>query len=180
MHRPSQSNLSHVFVILCFSLNVFAITTQQIGLQLNTGLADKSKYVYNAIVQFQDDVLATWSNEQIVGVAEQAYNDMRVAQSADARRYPGLKLPGVISVIAQGHTLYISSSLTGGGSLIYVPNTTNARFKFAPGIISQANDLGIIEWALMNCEVRSTNAAGHRAGGNCGEPSESQHDCSES
>ena len=105
---------------------------------------------------------------------------MRAVNSADARRYPRLKVSDVISVSAQGHSLYISSSLTEDESLIYVFNTTNARFKFASGIISQANDLGIIEWALMNCEVRSTNAADHRAGGNCEELSESQHDCSES
>ena len=175
MRRPSQSLLSLGLVLLCFHLYVFAITTQQIGLKLNKNLADEGKYAYNAIVQVKDDVLATWSDEEIVGVAQQAYNDMQAAYPGDRRTYTKMSLPRAMSVIVQGHSLYISSSMTGGGSLLYIPNQTEARFKFTPGMINLGDvDVGgIIAWALGNCQASATSASGHRTGGNCGEPSES-------
>ena len=88
----------------------------------------------------------------------------------DRQNFPQLKKPGVMSAIVMGHSVYFSSSLVGGGSLLYIPNNSNPRDRYTPGIFTQATDAGELEWALMACEVRSTTASGHRTGGNCGEP----------
>ena len=97
---------------------------------------------------------------------------MLTAIPGDRNNYPQLSQPGAMSAIVVGHSVYLSSSLTGGGSLLYIPNAnpSNPRLKYVPGVLNQLNDDGILEWALMACEVRSTNSAGHRSGGNCGEP----------
>ncbi len=47
-------------VLLNFTVDVLAIDAGQLKLQINEGLAVKRKYVFNAIVQFEDDILATW------------------------------------------------------------------------------------------------------------------------
>ena len=49
-----------VILFLRFACEVLAINAGQLGIQINPGLASKGKYAYNAIAQFQDDILATW------------------------------------------------------------------------------------------------------------------------
>ena len=72
-----------------------------------------------------------------------------------------------MTVIVKGHSVYISSTLTGGSSFLYIPNANDP--KYTPGNINQAADAGVLEWALMQCQVASTSGAGHRTGANCGE-----------
>lgn len=96
---------------------------------------------------------------------------MQAAFDADLRTYKALEKSWAMSVVVKGHSVYISSSLAGGGSLLYKPNanTNDRNQKYIPGNINQAADAGVLEWALMQCQVSSTNGAGHRTGANCGE-----------
>lgn len=76
-----------------------------------------------------------------------------------------------ISVIVKGHSVYISSTFAGGSSFLYIPNanTDDNKQKYTPRNVNQASDAGVLEWALMQCQVASTSGAGHRTGANCGE-----------
>ena len=60
----TSANNFHSFVYLgalsIFVIQVLAINDGQLGLRLNDGLANHGKYAYDAIAQFQDDILATW------------------------------------------------------------------------------------------------------------------------
>lgn len=96
---------------------------------------------------------------------------MQAAFNADLKTYRGLVKSWAISVIVKGHSVYISSTLAGGASFLYIPNanTDNKNHKYIPGNINQAADAGVLEWAPMQCQVASTSGAGHRTGANCGE-----------
>jgi hypothetical protein len=112
------------------------------------------------------------TNEQIVGIVEQAHKDMIAARLEDRNNFPQMKFPNVMSAIVVGHSVYLSSTFMGGGSMLYIPNAnpTNPRQKWIPGILNQANAVGAVEHALIACQARSTNNAGHSHGGNYGEP----------
>ena len=59
--RPSSSGLfTQVFLLLSFVAHALAIDAGQLEFAIYEPLAKKGKFVYNAIVQFRDDVLATW------------------------------------------------------------------------------------------------------------------------
>ena len=89
----------------------------------------------------------------------------------DRETYPGLIKPGVVTVLVKGRSVYISSSLAGGGSLIYEPNeaeTGSSRWK--PGVFKQPSHSLTVNRALLACQAFALNGAGHRTGANCGEP----------
>ena len=92
---------------------------------------------------------------------------MQAAFDADLKTYKGLVKSWALSVIVKGHSVYISSTFAGGASFLYIPNANGP--KYTPGNINQATDAGVLEWALMQCQVGSTSGAGHRTGANCGE-----------
>lgn len=46
--------------LLSFTVNVLAIDAGQLKIQINPELARTGKYVFNARVQFEDDILANW------------------------------------------------------------------------------------------------------------------------
>ena len=95
---------------------------------------------------------------------------MQAAFNADLKTYKRLVKSWAMSVIVKGHSVYISSTLAGGASFLYIPNAnTDNKNKYTPGNINQATDAGVLEWALMQCQVASTSGAGHRTGANCGE-----------
>lgn len=59
--------------------------------------------------------------------------------------------------------------LLGGGSLIYIPNSGDN--KWTPGVIDpNAPRVAVLAQALTACQLGSVSNAGHRRGGNCGEP----------
>ncbi len=59
--RVSPSGLfAQLLLLLSFVAHAFAINPGQLGLRLNTGLAQTGKFVYNSIAQVEDDILATW------------------------------------------------------------------------------------------------------------------------
>lgn len=49
-----------VLAFVCFASQILAINPGQLGLKINAPLAEKGKYVYNAIVQFEDDIQNKW------------------------------------------------------------------------------------------------------------------------
>ena len=129
-HPVGVHLLLSLFAFFGRFLQISAVTTAQLGLKINDALARRGQYVYNAIVQFEDNIQTTWlasmswneknansdlrnrSNEQVAGLAAQGYNDMMVAIENDRRNtYHHLSKPGVVSVIVIGHTAYVSSSL---------------------------------------------------------------------
>ena len=59
--RPSLSGFfTKLFLFLTFASDAFAIDPGQLGITLNQGLKEKKKYVWNSVVQFEDNVLTTW------------------------------------------------------------------------------------------------------------------------
>ena len=80
--------------------------------------------------------------------------------------------PAVITVIVTGHSVYLSFSLKGGESFLYIPNanTQDNRLKWTPGVLDPARGTSVVTQALLNCQAKSTNNSGHRSGANCGEP----------
>lgn len=140
-------------------------------MRINDPLATNSKYVYTLNAQFQDDILATWSNGDITMLAQQAYAQMVSSVSADKARYPRFKKPSpLVTAIVTGHSVYFSSTLTGGGSLQYMPNQ-NCPYKdqWTPGNRTPQTSCRFVYEALLACQLRSSNNSGHRSGGNCGE-----------
>ena len=47
-------------LLLFFLTHTLAIDPGQLGLRINAGLANDGKYVYNSVVQFEDDIEVTW------------------------------------------------------------------------------------------------------------------------
>ena len=54
------ATFTHVLAFLCFASQILAINPGQLGLRINAPLAENGKYVYNAIVQFEDNIQDTW------------------------------------------------------------------------------------------------------------------------
>lgn len=109
------------------------------------------------------------TDSQIVDIAKQAYEDIQATHNTHANVYEGMGLSSATSAIIKNNTVYISSTLTGGGSYLYIPNSSEARLKYTPGVVNKAADAGILEWALKECQIESDIGAGHRTGANCGE-----------
>lgn len=140
-------------------------------MRVNDNLADNKKFVYTLNAQFEEDVLGTWSNEDITMLAQQAYAAMVSKVPADKARYPLFKKTSpLVSAIVTGHSVYFSSTLIGGGSLQYIANE-NCQYKdqWTPGNPTQPTTCALVYGALLACQLRSSNNSGHRSGGNCGE-----------
>ena len=56
----------------------------------------------------------TRTDEQIVGIAKQAFEDTQASYNADLKTYTALVKSWAISVIVKGSTAYISSTFMGG------------------------------------------------------------------
>ncbi|CAD6581407.1 MAG: hypothetical protein ASARMPRED_000604 [Alectoria sarmentosa] len=161
----------NVLIRLFLLLHLIFGTVAQLPAQLNANLAANNKFVYTLNAQFEDDIQADWSNEDITMLAQQAYVRMVSKFPADKRLHPRFKNQSpVMTAIVVGHSVYFSSSLTGGGSLQYVPNQNcGYRDRWTPGNPAQPSPCALVYEALLACQLRSPNNSGHRSGGNCGE-----------
>ena len=167
--RRNYELLAQWFLILQLILGAIALS--QLPIQLHDDLATNGKFVYTLIAQFEDDILATWSNEDIAMLAQTAYTKMTKRYSQDRSRYPKFKKqPPLMSAIVVGRSVYFSSSLNGGGSLQYVPNENcDYKNRWTPGNTTPDTSCPLVYQALKACQLRSSNNSGHRTGGNCGE-----------
>ena len=161
--------LAQWFLILHLILG--AVAQVQLPIQINDNLAANGKFVYTLIAQFEDDILATWSNEDIAMLAQKAFRAMADRFPEDQSKYPKLKKQSpLMSAIVVGHSVYFSSTLGGGGSLQYVPNENcNYKDRWTPGNPTPKTSCALVYQALQACQIKSSNNSGHRTGGNCGE-----------
>ena len=159
--------LPGIFLLLQLIVGILA----QLPMRINDNLASNKKFVYTLNAQFKDDIAATWSNENIAFLAQQAYEAMISKVPTDKATYPQFKKPSpLVTAIVQGHSVYFSSTLTGGGSIQYIPNQ-NCLYKdtWTPGNQIPRSDCALVSQSLQACQLRSSNNSGHRTGGNCGE-----------
>ena len=156
-----------IFLLLQLITGILA----QLPMRMNDNLASNKKFVYTLNAEFRDDIEATWSNENIAFLAQQAYEAMISKIPTDKATYRLFKKPSpLVSAIVKGHSVYFSSTLTGGGSIQYIPNQ-NCPYKdtWTPGNQIPSDDCALVSQALQACQLRSSNNSGHRTGGNCGE-----------
>ena len=60
MPRFNLSLSMYIVLLLSFVFEIYAINAGQLGVRLNTGLADKGKYAYGVNAQFPDNILTDW------------------------------------------------------------------------------------------------------------------------
>ncbi|KAI9829474.1 MAG: hypothetical protein M1819_006294 [Sarea resinae] len=166
--------LQFIYLALLSSLlyEVFAIEPGYLGIELNRNLADKGYWAYTSIVQFHEDVLISWTDPQIVGLVQQGYADARAYfdDPKHSKEYPKMQNVRTMTAIVTGTSVYFSSSIRGPGSFIYEPViSANGRATYIPGNFKQPSPCALVAQALTACKAMTTNGAGHRVGGGCGE-----------
>lgn len=113
--------------------------------------ASPPSYSWNSILEFDRDISMELSNEELVGIAKQGYDEMVIAYSRlKPHLYPNIKLSRAVTLIAIGHRAYLASSVRGRPSYIEMYGNYKVR------------------GALAQCGAEYSNHPCHRTGGNCG------------
>ena len=114
--------------------------------------ASPPSYSWNSILEFDTDISKELSNDEIVGLAKQGYDEMVIAYNRlKPHLYPNIKLSRAVTLIAIGHKAYLASSVRGGSNYI----EQHGSYK--------------VRGALAQYGAEYSNHPHHRAGGNCGE-----------
>ena len=144
--------LAAFVVCVLLTVQVFAaIDPTALRVTVDTALSSQSRYVYTSRIVLPPGLDASqFSDGQLLYIAQQAYTAMINDSTVSKRRKPG-----AMTVLAKGDSVYMISSLRGGGFL-YEPNTA----------------VEVVRLALMRCET--VNRGQHKTGAACGEPLSAQ------
>lgn len=124
-----------------------------LGLEMSKTMALAGcSYSWNSLVEFDIDISTELSNQELLWLARLGYNEMVIAyRKLKVHRYPNIKMPNAITLIAIGHRAYLATSITGGANCIEMKGNYKVRA------------------ALAQCGADYGNHADHRTRGNCGE-----------
>ena len=167
------SNGAQVFSVLLLLLflpnAIVSLGPGQLGIVFNEDLATKpahaplKKIVFNSIIEFK-----TWqadnalSDEQLAGIARQAFADMKAKfKETDLKKFGIQKRvkesPFVMVAMTKGKKVYLSSSMKSGGD-----DATSTAY------LQTYRELSVYT-ALLECQARSEDDSEHRRSGNCAE-----------
>ena len=147
---------------------ILAIEPGKLGISWNVQLATepndkpRMKFAWTSIVEFDENVVDMFSDEEIVGMAKVAWADMKADwQTKPWKKSPYNlpnkqidKVPRVMTVIVHGKNMYFASSVQGKG--LALPFTAAGHPK--------------VREALIACQVESTTGKPHDNKASCGEP----------
>ena len=118
----------------------------------NFASASPPSYPWNSILEFDNDISKELSNDELVRLAKQGYDEIVLAYNRlQPHLYPKIKLSRAITLIVIGRKAYLASSVRGGPSYIDI------------------NGICKVRGALAQCGAEYSNHSCHRNGGNCGE-----------
>lgn len=168
MRRQSLSPLLAFSLLSCLALSVFCIDAGVLGISWNVQLATeptenpRHKHSWMSIAEFDKNVVDIFSDEEIVGLARRAFDDMKAdfGRNDPPWKDPAnnigedqpMAAPVAMSAIAIGQQLFLSSSVRGGG-LGYTPSASTA-----------------VREALIQCQMETGGNTKHRTLAGCGEP----------
>ncbi len=131
MAKTKASPLLTLLLLSRLALSVFGIDAGVLGISWNVHLATepadnpRHKHAWTSIVEFDKNVVDIFSDEEIVGLARRGFDDMNADFSRNDPPWKDPKnnigtdqpkaAPLVMTAIAFGQRLFLSSSVRGGG-----------------------------------------------------------------
>lgn len=168
MVRKSVSRLLTLSLLSCLALSVFGIDAGVLGISWNVQLATeptdnpRHKHSWMSIVEFDKNVVDIFSDEEIVGLARRAFDDMKADYGRNDPPWKDPKnnidadqpkdAPAAMSAIAIGQQLFLSSSVRGGG------------LGYTPSAFTKVRE------ALIQCQMETGGNTKHLTLAGCGEP----------
>lgn len=89
-------------------------------------------YSWNSLVEFDIDISTELSDQELLRLAKLGYNEMVIAyHKLKVHRYPNIKMPGAVTVIAIGHRAYLATAIAGGANCIEMKGNNKVRAALA-------------------------------------------------
>ena len=171
MRVKTLSSIKIWLLLASLAILAVSITKEQLGIHLSVKLANTrgagnkpiDKFAWLGIADFDQNVMDKFNDRQLIALCAQAYDAM-AADYANRDTAPWKTqvnahklhtMPSMMTCLAHEKTLYMASSVRGGGGpLAFMTNIGNEK----------------VRQALIQCQEESPSGREHRTGAGCAEP----------